>query len=181
MEILFLGHSLVEYFDWQGRFPGHRVRNLGVAGETTGGLLSRTDGILADYPQADALLVMTGTNDVLMEDRAFLTVYRLLAEKLRDGFPGVRIVLHAILPAHPEWIDPAALKEINAGIGKVARDTGTEFLDLTGRFTDAKGEVRLELLLEDGVHLSAEGYRVWSDALEGLLFNGLSAEVREER
>jgi lysophospholipase L1-like esterase len=181
LEILFLGHSLVEYFDWQGRFPDHKVRNLGVAGETTGGLLARTDGILADYPEADALLVMTGTNDVLMGDRAFLSVYRLLADKLRDRCPGVRIVFHSILPAHPEWIDPAVLEEANAGVGKIAGDTGVEFLDLTERFTGAKGDVRLELLLDDGVHLSAEGYGVWSEALEELLFGGLSVEGGEER
>ena len=169
MEILFLGHSLVEYFDWQRRFPGHRVRNFGVAGETTGGLLARVDGIAADCPGADAVLVMTGTNDVLMEDPSFTEVYLLLAEKLRESYPGVRIVLHAILPANPEWVRPAVIRGANREIEQIARVTGTEFFDLTGRFLDDRGGVRLELLLEDGVHLSDEGYRAWSDALEKLL------------
>jgi lysophospholipase L1-like esterase len=169
MDILFLGHSMVEYFDWQRRFPDHRVRNLGVAGETTGGLLARVDGIVADFPEADAVLVMTGTNDVLMEDRTFLRVYLLLAEKLRESYPGVRIVFHAIPPANPEWVRPAVIEGANREIGNIARETGTEFFDLTGRFLDGQGGVRLDLLLEDGVHLSDEGYRVWSEALEELL------------
>jgi len=32
--ILFIGDSLTEFFDWQKRFPGHKVVNLGSAGET---------------------------------------------------------------------------------------------------------------------------------------------------
>jgi lysophospholipase L1-like esterase len=169
MKILFLGHSLVEYFDWQGRFPGHTVYNLGIAGETTGGLLARTGRAAQDYPDVDTVLVMTGTNDVLMGDHSFLDIYRLLAEKLRRSHPEARIVLHSVLPAHPEWIDPSALDGINDEICEIAHEKGAEFFDLTARFLDASGKVRLELLLEDGVHLSAEGYRVWSEALEEFL------------
>ncbi|HDH01537.1 MAG TPA: GDSL family lipase, partial [Nitrospirae bacterium] len=51
-DILFLGHSLIEFFDWQTRFPDHRVASLGVAGETVEGLLSRLDGIIKEYPYA---------------------------------------------------------------------------------------------------------------------------------
>ncbi len=169
MEILFLGHSLVEYFDWQRRFPAHRVRNLGVAGETTGGLLARIDGIAVEFPEADVVLVMTGTNDVLMEDRSFLEVYRLVAHRLREHYPGVRIVLHAILPANPEWVRPEVIERANREIEGIARGTGAEFFDLAGRFMDGEGKVRLELLTEDGVHLSEEGYRVRSEALEEYL------------
>ena len=105
MKILFLGHSLVEYYDWQDRFPGHTVYNLGIAGETTGGLLARAGLVAGEVPDADIVLVMTGTNDDLMGDHSFLEVYALLAEKLRRSSPEARIVLHSVLPAHPEWID----------------------------------------------------------------------------
>jgi hypothetical protein len=39
MNILFLGHSLIEFFDWQKRFPDHLAVNLGKAGESVEGLL----------------------------------------------------------------------------------------------------------------------------------------------
>ena len=41
MDMLFIGHSLVEFFDWQVRFPGHRAANLGVAGESVADIRSR--------------------------------------------------------------------------------------------------------------------------------------------
>ena len=31
MNILFVGDSLIEYLDWQERFPDHTVMNLGAA------------------------------------------------------------------------------------------------------------------------------------------------------
>jgi lysophospholipase L1-like esterase len=169
MRILFLGHSLVEYFDWQGRFPDHEIYNLGIAGETTGELLERAEGVVRGHPAADAVLVMTGTNDILGGDRSFLEEYRKLAVKLKSLCPRSRIVLHGILPVHPEWVERSAIDELNVVVERVADEAGVEFFDLTGRFTGADGEARPELLLEDGVHLSPEGYRVWSHALEEFL------------
>ena len=169
MEILMLGHSLLEYFDWQGRFPVHTVHNLGIAGETTGGLLARVEGIVSDHPAPDAVFVMTGTNDLLMDDRAFLAVYRLLAAKLKKSWPAAKLYIHAILPVHPEWCERALIDEMNREIGKVAAESGTLFFDLSKAFTDPEGDLRRELLLEDGVHLSVEGYGVWSDALGDIL------------
>lgn len=169
MRILFLGHSLVEYFDWQGRFPGHEIFNLGVAGETTSELLERTDRVLRGREKIDAVLVMTGTNDLLGGDRAFLEDYRKLNLKLRRLCPESRIVLHSILPVDPEWVAQSAIDDLNIEVAKVAEEGGAEFFDLTGPFTVTEGEARPELLLEDGVHLSPEGYRVWSGELEKLL------------
>jgi lysophospholipase L1-like esterase len=76
MNILFLGHSLIEFFDWQKRFPAHTVRNLGVAGESVEGLLSRLDGIIKTYPEADLIFIMTGINNIAMEDFDFLVLQR---------------------------------------------------------------------------------------------------------
>ena len=169
MKVLFLGHSLVEYYDWRERFPVHEVHNYGIAGETVGGLLARVDGVAQAHPAADLVLVMTGTNDVLMGDRSYVAVYRLLMEKLKGRWPSARIVAFSVLPAHPEWIEVAAIAGINEELGGIVGEAGAEFSDLTRRFLDEAGHVRLELLLEDGVHLSGEGYRVWSKAVEELL------------
>lgn len=169
MKILFLGHSLVEYFGWQVRFPDHTVHNLGVAGETAGGLLARVEDVAAAHPAADLLLVMTGTNDVLMGDRSFPEVFRRLTDKLAKTWPQARRVIFSVLPAHPEWVELATVEKINRELAKVTGQAGMEFCDLTEAFTDEAGRVRTELLLEDGVHLSEAGYGVWSGAVEKLL------------
>lgn len=171
MKILFLGHSLVEFFNWQRELTGHEVVNLGIAGETTDGLSRRLDGIIAAHPVADALLVMTGTNDLLMDDTGFLDVYSRLVEKLAGAYPGARIVIHTILPLSPEWLDPSSLVKANEIIRDIARRRGVELLDLHDSFLDGDGKLRRELFTEDGVHLGDGGYRIWADAIETLLKN----------
>ncbi len=169
MRVLLLGHSLVQYFDWQGRFPDHLVWNRGVAGESTHGLLSRLDREVRNHPDADAVALMTGTNDLLMGDESYIGDCRRIAARVRKAFPRARIVLHGILPVSSRWAEMEALREANRRIGEIADDEDVEFLDLSGLFLDGEGCLRPGLLAEDGVHLSAEGYRLWSGSLASFL------------
>ena len=169
MRVLLLGHSLIEFGDWARLLPGHTAVNLGRAGETTSGLLGRLDRAVKDNPDADAVAVMSGTNDLLAGDDSFLHEYRLVAGRLRRAYPRATIVVHGLLPISTEWIEPATIAAANAGIARISAETGVTFLDLTDRFVDGAGRLRTELYDADGVHLSAEGYRVWAAALEETL------------
>ncbi len=168
-DILFLGHSLVEFFDWQTRFPDHRVASLGVAGETVAGLLSRIDGIIREYPYADLIFIMTGTNNVAMEDFDFLDVYREIIEKLSAAYPKAGIYLHSILPIGLEWITGEDIQRVNQSIKEMTGETRAGFLDIYSLFTDQEGKAVKDYFLEDGVHLSDKGYSVWTGALENIV------------
>ncbi len=168
-EILFIGHSLIEFFDWQGRFPDHRVANLGVAGETVEGLLSRVEGIINEYPRPDMVFIMTGTNNVAMEDFDFMSNYRNIIEKLSDAYPKSGIFILSILPIMLDWITDADILQVNLAIEQLTRKTGVGFLDIHRLFVDIEGNAVTDYLLDDGVHLSAPGYSVWTKALEGIV------------
>jgi lysophospholipase L1-like esterase len=174
MRILLLGHSLIEFGDWGRLLPGHTAVNLGRAGETTSGLLGRLDRAVRDNPDADAVAVMSGTNDLLAGDDAFLHEYRSVARRLRRAYPRAPILLHGLLPISADWIEPGAIAAANEGIARIGAETGVSYIDLTGRFVDRAGRLRTELYDADGVHLSGEGYRVWAAALEELLTKGSS-------
>ncbi|VAX29729.1 hypothetical protein MNBD_NITROSPIRAE03-199 [hydrothermal vent metagenome] len=168
-DILFLGHSLIEFFDWQDRFPGHRVASLGVAGETVEGLLSRVDGIIREYPHADLVFIMTGTNNVAMEDFDFLDVYRKIIEKLSAAYPEAGIYVHSILPIALEWITGEDIQRMNQSIREMSMETSAGFLDIYSLFVDIKGKAVKEYFLEDGIHLSGKGYSIWTGALEKIV------------
>ena len=48
---LFIGDSLVEFFNWQERFPDKKVYNFGSAGETAEGLLAICENIRTCHVQ----------------------------------------------------------------------------------------------------------------------------------
>lgn len=166
MRILFIGHSLIEFFDWQKRFPSHNAINLGVAGETVEGLLSRLDNVITSHPFADLIVLMTGLNNIAMDDFGFFGTYKKIIQGLFNAYPNARIVLNSVLPTLIEYIDSRSIIYSNDAIKALALETGAEFIDAYSLFVDEKGDPVKEYFLSDGVHLSDRGYEIWSGAID---------------
>ncbi len=169
MNILFLGDSLIEYFDWQERFPGHRIGNFGVAGESVQGLFSRVTMMEEFSPDADRVFIMSGINNIAMGDDDFIGFYRVVIERLQSLYPGAVITACSLLPVNMEFISNETIKKVNRALYGLVKETGTEWLNMYDRFIDTKGRVITEYLLEDGVHISQQGYVVWSGAVEEII------------
>lgn len=168
-KILLTGDSLIEFFDWQARFPDHHVWNLGMAGETVEGLLMRMDRIIDYVAAPDRIFVMTGINNVAMDDLGFLGAYRRVIARLSASFPQAEIYVHSLLPTMLDWVSNRAIQGLNEKIGEMARETGAVFVNLYTHFVDSSGEPIEAYLLPDGVHLSAQGYAEWSAVVEEII------------
>ncbi|MFO0754096.1 MAG: GDSL-type esterase/lipase family protein [Thermodesulfovibrionales bacterium] len=171
--IVFLGDSLTEFFDWQQRFPEHRVMNLGIAGETVDGLLGRMDRVLLALHDPDLVFVMSGINNIAMEDREIAGPYKKVINKLVSSYERAAIVVQSILPVELSWVDNGVIRELNASLRELALTYRAGYLDLHPLFLDPSGKPDRSLLLGDGVHLSEKGYAVWSRAVEDLLLHSL--------
>ncbi len=104
MKILFLGDSLIEYFDWQERFPDHEIANYGIAGESVEGLFSRLSRVKEVWTDTDMIFIMTGINNVAMGDFEFLDSYRNIIDKLSLFYPKARIFINSLLPSIVDFI-----------------------------------------------------------------------------
>lgn len=169
MRLLFLGDSLIEYFDWQERFPNHNVWNLGMAGESVEGLLSRVVRVKQVCPEADMIFIMSGINNVAMGDPEFIESYRVILEELSSAYPDAKKCINSLLPVLLDYISNESVFHVNESLKKLAEDMGAEYLDIYSRFVDTKGRPIREYLLVDGVHLSGTGYDVWSNAVEQVI------------
>ena len=167
--LLFIGDSLIEYFDWERRFPDHMVYNLGVAGETVGGLKIRLKRIFAHIQLPDKVFIMTGINNLAMGDDAFLDDYRDAVRDISSSYPSAAIYVHSLLPVIFPYILNADIRKMNAKLRDMAVQQGVFFVDLYTAFLDKKGRPVDEYLLDDGVHVSEKGYRIWSAETERLL------------
>ena len=167
--LIFAGDSLTEWFDWQARFPGYAIENLGISGETVEGLLSRTGRIITGFPAPDFLFLMTGINNIAMQDYGIISPYRELLRRCQQGWPSTHIVAQSVLPVLLEWIEQWRIPEINAGLKELCRGLDVSYLDVYRSFTDESGVPREDLLMDDGVHLSTKGYEVWSAVVENYI------------
>lgn len=167
--ILFIGDSLTEFFDWQTRFPDHEVVNLGVAGETVEGLLFRAGEIIVRFSSPDLIFLMTGINNIAMEDLDFLDSYGKIVERLSAAYPGAHLFVQSILPVLLPWIGDESVPAVNRSLKELADEKGAEYLDVYRFFVGADGRAVKEYLLPDGVHLSDKGYTVWAKAVESLV------------
>lgn len=169
IKILFIGDSLTEYFDWQQRFPEHEVMNLGIAGETVEGLAGRLNRIVTSINNPDLIFIMTGINNIAMEDYDIVETYRDIVKNLSSEFKNVVMVIQSILPVRLPWIDNRAIENINHSLEKIAKEFKVEYLDIYSLFIDSDENPISDYLLDDGVHLSEKGYEVWAKAVEGFL------------
>ncbi len=168
LKIFFLGDSLTEFFDWQARFPAHDVLNLGLAGETVQGLSARIRRIMGSATVPDVIFIMTGINNIALEDYEVLPNYERILRSLKLAYPSAVIIVQSVLPA-AMWVDNNRIEAINFELMELSKKIGLSFLDVHESFVDEVGRPRADYLQEDGVHLSEKGYEVWSSRVENLL------------
>lgn len=171
--IAFLGDSLTEYFDWQRRFPEYEVINLGLAGETVQGLRFRVGHIRFD-PVPDRIFIMSGANNIAMEDYDITPDFGRIVRELKQRVPTAHLIIQSMLPLALPWINNEMIVRINRELASLSAKLGVDFLDIHRSFVDADSMPLPGLLLDDGVHLSDSGYEVWSGAVEEYLLIQIS-------
>lgn len=165
-KIVFIGDSLTEWYDWQKRFPEHRVLNLGISGETVEELQARKNNIRSRIESPDIIFLMTGINNILMERYDIAGPYRDIVGSLTEWYKEAAIVVQSLLPVDSRWTEPGVIRDINRRLAEIAREQGAKYLDVYSRFAGPDGKPKSGLLQDDGVHVSAKGYEVWADAVK---------------
>ncbi|CAD5980198.1 Lipolytic enzyme, G-D-S-L [Planktothrix tepida] len=170
------GDSLSLWFPSELLPPEQTWLNQGISGETSAGLLKRIK--LFDITQPDTIFVMIGINDLIrgVDDTTLLNNYREIIRDLRWVHPDTQIVVQSILPhsgKQSSWegrdrllkISNERIRNLNQSLKLIAEEEGAYYFNLHSLFTDADGNLRPELST-DGLHLSQQGYLVWSSALK---------------
>ncbi len=169
--LVFVGDSLTQWFDWQQRFPDYSVANLGISGESVQGLLNRIYSIHEQTVGPDYIFLMTGINNIAMEQYDITLPYGKIVRNLTTWYKKSKIAIQSILPVKLLWISNDVIKDTNRHLADIAREYNTEYLDVYTLFVDSKGNPISGYLSDDGVHLAAKGYEVWADEVEKFLKN----------
>ena len=61
-EIIFLGNSITDYCEWSELFQNSKIKNRGISGDVTDGVLERLDEVTESKPSK--IFLMIGINDL---------------------------------------------------------------------------------------------------------------------
>lgn len=165
-DIVMAGDSITHGGEWAEIFPDLPVKNRGIGGDTSAGVLERLDPLVAGRPAKFVLLI--GTNDLGQDVPVEVVagnVSRILA-RFRVESPGTRLYLQSVLPRSPRY--HPRIVALNARLRAVARLRGATWVDLHPHFVEADHGLRDEWT-NDHLHLNGAGYLVWRDLLRPFL------------
>jgi lysophospholipase L1-like esterase len=166
---LMIGDSLVAGCNWQRRIPQWTIHNCGVPGLTTFELLQSLPRLRQYHPTAEFIMVMIGTNDLLMEEFSFTADLQKILAALVKTYMSTKIIVNTLLPMKIPYLAAETIERTNERIRNIADLTGVSLLDIHRRFLGTNKR----LFLEDGVHLTSEAYKIWTDSiLEHIAFLG---------
>ena len=166
-QVIFLGNSITEMGQWKELTGMDNVLNRGIGGDVTFGLLQRIDEIIKRQPSK--LFILIGINDIGKDipDAKIADNCRILIERVQKGSPSTEIFLQSILPVNPSvkrfpqhYDKENHIIHTNSLLRETAEKSNVRFLNLYPLFLD-KQQLLDSALTIDGLHLNAEGYKVW--------------------
>ena len=187
VDVLFIGNSIVR--GWRDVERGRRVWeenftekgiyaiNSGVNGDRLENILYRNLHGNLDFKEGvypKVVIFAAGTNNIDAGDdvQAVADGIRANIQLIRRRLPYSRIIVSGILPRvrpgnkHTTAIWLKKVRQVNDIVKNYTEAGMVTFVDCGDRFLTEDGKnVKTEYILQDGVHLTAEGYRVWMEAL----------------
>jgi lysophospholipase L1-like esterase len=158
--LLFLGDSLLADFNWQERITQFTVINFSIPGETAQGLLNRLPTIQEQVTDPHIILIMTGTNNLLMEDYNFSQTIQQIVISLSRSFPAADVIINSLVPLQIPWLNQGEIKRLNSTMETLSLKSGCCFLDMYGKFSNRNG-----LFRTDGIHFTETGYNFWARSI----------------
>jgi len=169
--IVFVGSSSIRLWNLPASFPGLPVLNRGFGGSQLCDTVHFFDVLVARHRPAH-VVVYAGDNDLAAgkSPEAVRADFAALTERMRQTLPDAGLIYIAIKPSVARRALAPRMREANRLIAEhCARRPGCRFLDVWPAMLDERGEPRRELLADDGLHLSASGYALWTRQLLPLL------------
>ncbi|MGY0407105.1 MAG: GDSL-type esterase/lipase family protein [Polaribacter sp.] len=165
-EIVFLGNSITEQGkDWSAKFNIKNIRNRGLSGDVTDGVLKRLGEII--YYKPKAIFILIGINDLynLYDEQQIPSAEYVgnnilkIAKEFHKKIPKTKIYIRTLLPTRNKY-----MKDNILIVNKIIKDNEKngyyKCIDLHSQFTDEEG-LLIKKYAFDKTHLNAKGYAHW--------------------
>lgn len=169
--IIFLGNSITAGTDWSELLHMNNICNRGISSDITFGVLDRLDEVTSGMPKK--VFILIGINDISrnIPDSQILKNYRRIIERIKISSPSTKIYFHTLLPVNNEFTAKNQFNKdehilyVNAELKNITKKYGVSLIDIYPYFLNAENKLDKKYT-EDGLHLNAEGYKVWAAILK---------------
>jgi lysophospholipase L1-like esterase len=174
-DIVFLGNSITEGGkDWSKRLNYPNIKNRGIGGDVTDGVLARLDEIIYFKPKAVFLLI--GINDLRYNDNPNNPSAEYIANNvikisqvINAKTPKTKIYVQTVLPIEKEKFKNNILK-VNEIIKANEKENPYQIIDLYSIFVNENGLIKSGLST-DGIHLNEKGYDAWVEFIKPVVYS----------
>lgn len=170
--IVFAGSSSIARWESLDKdFAGIPVLNRGIGGYTLHENVQSFDRIILPY-KPPIIVLYSGEND-LTEGRTPDDVFQDFQDfvaLVHAKLPATRVIYVSIKPSIARWALTDSIRAANRLIRDyVGKDKSLQYIDVFTPMLDAAGQLRRELYVEDGLHMNATGYAIWSRLIKPAL------------
>jgi lysophospholipase L1-like esterase len=165
-EIIMVGNSLTNNFEWHEMFRDVNIINRGIGEDITKGVLQRLDEIVESKPLK--IFLEIGINDFSLGypiDTVFSNYVKII-DKIRLKSPQTKIYIQSILPCVKDL--NSLTIDFNKRLKNYSIQSNITYIDLYSRFVSGK-ILNPSYDLGDGIHLSGEGYLLWCNLIKGYI------------
>ena len=170
-EIIFLGNSITDQAEWHEMTGNMNVKNRGIGGDDTDGVLERLDEVIEGKPAK--VFILIGTNDLAYSKTIdhVISNYRKILERIAEGSPDTEVFVQSVLPTDDALHytrKNTDIQEINRQLREIAKEKGLVYIDLYSSFVTPENKLNPDYSI-DGLHLNIEGYKLWLELIDRYL------------
>jgi lysophospholipase L1-like esterase len=169
--ILFVGSSSIRMWRSAESFPDLPVINRGFGGSHISDVNHYVDRVVLKY-RPRVVVFYAGDNDIAdgKTPQQVLADFERFVATVHQQLPDTRIIYLPIKPSLLRWEKWPQMQEANALVQRLAEnDEQLTYVDTATPMLGDDGRPRKELFLDDGLHMNATGYRLWSEILSDQL------------
>lgn len=161
---------------WAEIFQNPNIKNRGISGDVTEGILYRISEITESQPLQ--VFLMIGTNDLAKEETKEFTFSQIckIVKTIQSQAPKTEIIVQSILPVNAVYGkfsghtgNTDKIKWCNAKLKDWCFENEIIFVDLFIHLKNENDDLLNPDFTYDGLHLNGKGYNKWANVIRPLV------------
>jgi len=171
-DIIFLGNSITANTDWSELLGLPNIKNRGISGDITFGVVERLNEITEGKPSK--VFILIGINDISrnIPHEHIVNNYQKIVAGIKTASPATKIYIQTLLPTNNtydkfknHYNKDEQILAVNRVLKELAAKEKVTLIDLHPHFLDNDKKLDKQYTI-DGLHLSASGYFKWKEILD---------------